>query len=217
MLRLYDNLSSGNAYKVRLLITLLGRLFERVEMDIDRGATRTASFLALNPDGRIPLLILDNGKPLAQSNAILMYLAEGTRYLPNDRYARALVLQWLFFEQYSHEPNIATPRYWATHGIEMTPERTLALVQKRKAGIAALEVMERHLEHNRWFVPNAFSIADIALYAYTHVAAEGGFDLNPYPALRRWLTEIACLDRYVPITHDFPDNTITQGDGMNER
>ncbi|HYB10049.1 MAG TPA: glutathione S-transferase, partial [Alphaproteobacteria bacterium] len=144
MLRLYDNLTSGNGYKVRLLLTALGIPFERVELDVDRSETRTPEFLAKNPNGRIPVLEVAPGDYLAESNAILCYLADGTPYLPQGRRARAAVMQWLFFEQYSHEPNIATLRYWITHNV-LTPERAAMLESKRTAGYAALHVMERQL------------------------------------------------------------------------
>jgi glutathione S-transferase len=158
MLRLHDNATSGNAYKIRLLLTQLGLGFERIEYDTDRGATRTPEFLSTkNANGRIPVLELEDGRCLPESNAILWYLAEGTRFVPgaaNDqgRWLRAEVLQWMFFEQYSHEPNIATVRAWITHHVEMTPERQAALPGKRKQGVAALEVMERHLTTRRFFV-----------------------------------------------------------------
>jgi glutathione S-transferase len=206
MLLLHDNASSGNAYKVRLLLTHLGIPFRRIEYDIDRGATRTPEFLkAKNADGRIPVLEFEGGRCLAQSNAILWYLAEGTPYLPSPateqgRWQRAQVLQWMFFEQYSHEPNIATVRYWLTHGVEMTPDRTAALPGKRRGGQAALGVMEGHLQANPFFVGASYSIADIALYAYTHVAAEGGFDLSPFPAIERWIARVAEQPRHLKIT-----------------
>ena len=206
MLRLHDNASSGNAYKIRLLLTQLGRKFERIEYDTDHGATRTPEFLrAKNPNGRIPVLELDDGRCLPESNAILWYLAEGTPFLPGatdetGRWQRAEVLQWMFFEQYSHEPNIATTRHWITHKIEMTPERAAAAPGKRKWGIAALEVMDQHLRPRTFFVGESYSIADIALYAYTHVAPEGGFDLAPFPALRAWLQRVAAQPGYIGIT-----------------
>jgi len=199
MLRLHDHLTSGNGYKVRLLLTLLGTPSERIEYDIDRGATRTPDFLRLNPNGRIPVLEFDDGRILAESDAILAYLAEGTPYLPQDRFERALVLQWMFFEQYSHEPNVATLRYWITHNV-LTDERRAMVDGKRRAGYAALDVMEGHLADRRYFVGERYSIADIALYAYTHVAAEGGFDLARYPAMRRWLDRVASEPRHIPIT-----------------
>ena len=199
MLRLHDHLTSGNGYKVRLMLTLLAIPFERIEYDIDRGATRTPDFLRLNPNGRIPVLEFDDGRILAESDAILAYLAEGTPYLPQDRFERALVLQWMFFEQYSHEPNVATLRYWITHNV-LTDERRAMVDGKRRAGYAALDVMEGHLADRRYFVGERYSIADIALYAYTHVAAEGGFDLARYPAMRRWLDRVASAPRHIPIT-----------------
>jgi len=206
MLRLHDNASSGNAYKVRLLLTKLGLAFERIEYDTDRGSTRTPEFLSTkNANGRIPVLELEDGRCLPESNAILWYLAEGTRFVPGgstaqDRWLRAEVLQWMFFEQYSHEPNIATVRAWLTHHVEMTPERQAALPGKRTQGVAALEVMERHLAKRRFFVGERYSIADIALYAYTHVAHEGGFDLSPFAAVRAWLEHVAAEPGHLAIT-----------------
>ena len=198
-MRLYDFLESGNGYKVRLALHQLGIPFERVEMDIVAGATRTPGFLAKNPNGRIPTLELPDGTFLAESNAILFYLADGTPLLPTDRLQRAQALQWMFFEQYSHEPNIATSRYWLHH-VELTPERRAALVEKKRAGDAALGVMEMHLASRTFFVGGRYTIADIALYAYTHVADEGGFDLEPFSAVRAWLARVASQPRHVPIT-----------------
>jgi glutathione S-transferase len=206
MHRLHDNASSGNAYKIRLLLTQLGMPFERIEYDTNHGATRTAEFLAAkNPNGRIPVLELPDGRCLAESNAILWYLAEGTPYLPvaegeQGRWERAQVLHWMCFEQYSHEPHIATVRNWISHGLEMTPERAAVLPGKRKWGEAALAVMEQHLRVRRFFVGDRYTIADIALYAYTHVAPEGGFDLSPYPAIQRWIARVAKQPGYVGIT-----------------
>jgi glutathione S-transferase len=199
MLRLYDYLSSGNGYKVRLVLAQLGIPFERIEVDIVKGESRTPAFLAKNPNGRIPLLELENGTYLAESNAILFYLAEGTSFLPADRLGRAQALQWMCFEQYSHEPNIATSRFWLQHG-ELTPERKAALAQKQPLGYAALDVMERQLSARTFFVGDRYSIADIALYAYTHVADEGGFDLGRYPAIGAWLARVRAQPAHVPIT-----------------
>jgi len=199
MLRLYDYLSSGNGYKVRLLLTQLGLPFERIELDILKGETRTAEFLQKNPNGRIPVLEIETGRFLAESNAIMFYLAEGTLFFPEDRWERAQVLQWMFFEQYSHEPNIATSRFWLMHG-ELTEERRFALPQKRMLGYAALDVMEKHLTGRTFFVGDRYSIADIALYAYTHVAHEGGFDLGAYPQVRTWLERVRAQPKYIPIT-----------------
>jgi len=201
MLRLYDYLSSGNGYKVRLLLAQLGIPFERIELDILKGETRTPEFLQKNLNGRIPVLEIEPGKFLAESNAIMFYLAEGTPFLPENRWERAQVLQWMFFEQYSHEPNIATLRFWLMHG-ELTEERRTALPQKRTLGYAALEVMEKHLAGRTFFVGGRYSIADIALYAYTHVAHEGEFDLSNYPNIRAWLERVRAQPQHIPITQD---------------
>jgi glutathione S-transferase len=198
MLRLYDYLPSGNGYKVRLLLTQLGIPFERVELDIYKGETRTAEFLQKNPNGRIPTLELENGVFLPESNAIMFYLAEGTPFFPTERLERAQVMQWMGFEQYSHEPNIATVRFWL-HS-ELTPERAAQVPAKRQLGYAALGVMEQHLAARTFFVGERYSIADIALYAYTHVADEGGFDLAPYPVARSWLERVRAQPRHIPIT-----------------
>jgi glutathione S-transferase len=201
MLTLHDNIASGNGYKCRLLLALLKQPFKRIEYDIDRGATRTPEYLAkVNSNGRIPVLQLEDGTCLPESNAILWYLAEGTEYLPADRLARAQALSWMCFEQYSHEPNIATVRYWITHKVEMTPERKAALPGKRAQGLAALGVMEGRLKTHDWFAGGRYTIADIALYAYTHVAEEGGFDLKPYPAVNAWLGRVAARPGHIPIT-----------------
>ncbi len=199
MYRLYDYLPSGNGYKVRLLLTLLGLPFERVELDIDRAETRTAAYLAKNPNGRIPALELENGEVLAESNAILFYLADGTPYLPDDRWLRVQVLQWMFFEQYSHEPYVAVARYFLQH-LEMTEARRVLLAEKQDKGRAALAVMEDHLAPRTYFVGERTTIADLALYAYTHVADEGGYDLEPYPAVRAWLARVTAEPGHIPIT-----------------
>ncbi len=199
-MRLYDDPCSGNGYKVRLILALLGRDYDYVPLDIDKAETRTSEFLAKNPNGRIPLLELDDGRLLAESNAILHYLADGSMFLPDDRFDHAQVLQWMFFEQYSHEPNIATVRFWLTHGMEMTPWHRESVERKRAGGHAALGVMEGHLRSHAFFAADTFTIADIALYAYTHVAHEGGFDLSGYPAVKAWLDRVAGQPGYVPIT-----------------
>ena len=200
MLRLHDNLTSGNGFKVRLLLAQLGLPYQRIEYDIDRRETRTPEFLLKNPNGRIPVLELEDGTFLPESDAILWYLAEGTRFLPDDRRLRAEVLQWMFFEQYTHEPNIATVRYWITHAVPVTPLIELSMPAKRAQGAAALGVMEGHLARHTFFVGERYTIADIALYAYTHVAGEGGFDLLPYENVRAWLARVAAQPGYVPIT-----------------
>ncbi|HMJ55748.1 MAG TPA: glutathione S-transferase family protein [Polyangiaceae bacterium] len=199
MLRLYDFLESGNGYKVRLLLRQLGIAFERVEVDIMTGATRTPEYLAKNANGRIPLLEISAEERLAESNAILFYLAEGTAFLPKARWQRAKVLEWLFFEQYSHEPNVATPRFWIKFDL-LNDERRALLAQKQKLGYAALDVMEKHLQKSAFFVADTYTIADIALYAYTHVSHEGGFDLARYSAVRAWMERIRSQPGHVPIT-----------------
>ena len=198
MLRLYDNHLSGNGYKPRLLLAYLGQSYERIELDILRNETRTPEFLALNPNGRIPVLALEDGTCIAESNAILHYLAEGSRFLPSGRLDRALTLQWMFFEQYSHEPNIAVARHWIQH-VEMTEAQRAQLPAKQEGGNAALAVMERHLGEADWFGGEAMTVADIALYAYTHVAEEGGFDLGLYPAVGAWLGRVARQPAHVPM------------------
>jgi len=199
MLTLYDYLPSGNGYKVRLLLSQLGRPFELIEKDILKGETRTPEFLAINPNGKIPVLVFEDGRRLAESNAILFHLADGTRFLPEDRFARAEVLQWLFFEQYSHEPNIAVARSWI-HSLGKRTEWADRLEEKWRRGHEALAVMERHLDGRRFFVDERYGIADIALYAYTHVAEEGAFDLSGYPRIRAWLDRVADQPDHVMIT-----------------
>ncbi len=199
MLRLYDYLSSGNGYKVRLLLTQLGIPFERIELDIMRQETRTPDFLAKNPNGRIPTLELEDGTFLPESTAILFYLAEGTPFLSDDRKTRALTLSWMCFEQYSHEPFIATSRFILMHS-DLTDGQRRALDEKRAPGYAALDVMERHLGEHDFFASGRYSIADIALYAYTHVADEGGFELGGYTAIGAWLARVRGQPNHIPIT-----------------
>jgi glutathione S-transferase len=201
MLTLYDFLASGNGYKCRLLLSQLALPFRRVELDIMSGATRTEAYLEKNPNGRVPALELADGTVLAESNAILFYLAEGTPFLPEGRLERAQVLQWLFFEQYSHEPFIAVARF-ILHLLPADHPRRAELPRLERGGLAALAVMEQHLARRPFFVADRYSIADIALYAYTHVAAEGGFDLTPFPAVRAWLDRVSDQPRHVPITQD---------------
>ena len=201
-MRLHDYLPSGNGYKVRLLMAQLGIPFERIEYDITEGETRTPEFLEdVNANGRIPVLETETGEFLPESNAILFYLAEGTPFLPAGRFDRAQALRWMFFEQYNHEPNIAVARAWLhVFDTEMTEERRGALEVKQKLGYDALAVMEEHLEGGRFFVGERYSVADIALYAYTHVADEGGFDLGGFPAVRAWLERVSSQPGYIPIT-----------------
>ena len=196
-LRLYDYLASGNGYKVRLLLRQLGRPFERIELDILKGETRTPEYLAKNPNGRIPVLELEDGRCIAESNAIQWYLAEGTSFLPDDAFDRACVLQWLFFEQYSHEPYVAVLRFWSHAGL--MDEKRDQLPEKYERGNAALRVMESHLSAHAYFVGERYSIADIALYAYTHVAEEGGFELAPYANVRAWCQRVRQQPGHIPI------------------
>lgn len=199
MLTLYDYLDSGNGYKARLLLNQLGLPCRRIELDIDKGETRTAEFLAKNPNGRVPTLELEDGTFLAESNAIVFYLAEGSDFLPDDRLGRAQALQWMFFEQYSHEPYVATARYIMRHLAPDSP-RWAELPMRRERGHAALKVMETQLAGHDWFAGGRYSIADIALYAYTHVAHEAEIDLSAYTKLRAWLARVAGQPGHIPIT-----------------
>ena len=195
-MHLFDYLDSGNGYKVRLLLAQLGLEYRWTEVNIDAGETREPKFLKRNPNGRIPTLELDDGTNLAESNAILWYLAEGTSFVPVDRLGRAQVLQWMFFEQYSHEPYVATPRYIVKH-FSPNHARRAELPDRLAKGRAALAVMEEHLSSRSFFVAERYTIADIALYAYTHVADEGGFDLDLYPGVIAWMERIILHPKHV--------------------
>lgn len=199
MRTLYDNHLSGNGYKVRLLLRQLGQPFTVEWVDILKGETREPHFLAMNPNGRIPTLV-EGDFILPESNAILCYLAEGSSYLPEDRHAKAKVMQWLFFEQYSHEPNIATVRHWLAH-LGRNPADPVVL-ERRRAGEAVLDLMEAHLSRQPFFVGENYSIADIALFAYTHVAHEGGYDLSQRGAIRAWLNRCAEQPGHISIDDD---------------
>jgi glutathione S-transferase len=201
---LYDYLASGNGYKIRLLLALLKQPYRHVELDITQGATRTPEFLAKNLNGRVPTLQLDDGTYLAESNAILWYLSEGTPYVAADRLGRAQVLQWMFFEQYSHEPYVATARYIMRHLPPESP-RFAELPDRRVRGHAALAVMDAHLRNRTYFVGERYSIADIALYAYTHVAHEAEFDLARYPNILSWLGRVAAQPGHILITDRPPE------------
>jgi glutathione S-transferase len=199
MMTLYDYLDSGNGYKIRLLLAQLAKPYKWLELDILTNETRTPEFLAKNPNGRIPALELDDGTCLAESNAILWYLAEGSAFIPDGRLQRAQVLQWMFFEQYSHEPYVATSRFIVKHTPVDSPRRA-ELPDRMARGRAALAVMETHLSRHTYFVGEVYSVADIALYAYTHVAHEAHFDLTPYGAVRAWIERVASRPQYLPIT-----------------
>ena len=195
MLRVYGTSASGNCHKVRMALEARALPYAWTEIDPSRGETRTPGFLAMNPNGKVPVLEIEPGTYLPESNAILWYLAEGTPLLPSDSLQRAQVLQWLFFEQYSHEPYIAVARF--LRKFHPDPESQRALVEsKMNGGYRALEVMEGRLAQERFFVGGRYSIADIALYAYTHVAQDGGFDLERLPAVRAWLDRVRAEPRY---------------------
>jgi glutathione S-transferase len=188
--------SSGNCYKVHLLLEQLRAAYRWIEINSAQGETRTPEYLAKNPNGKVPLLELDDGRHLAESNAILNYLADGSPYLPADPWRRANVLQWLFFEQYSHEPYIAVARF-ICNWLPADHARRAELPRLHERGRQALEVMEKHLAARDFFVDGGYSIADIALFAYTHCAADGGFDLAAYPAIGAWIERVLAQPRFV--------------------
>jgi glutathione S-transferase len=196
MMRIYGMKSSGNCYKVQLCLGLLKKPYQWIEINSAAGETRTADYLAKNPNGKVPLLETEEGKFLPESNAILCYLASGTALFPGDPWLQAKVLQWMFFEQYSHEPYIAVARFIKTF-LPEHHERQMDLPRLLERGNQALAVMEKHLVQNDYFVDCGFSIADIALYAYTHDAAVGGFDLSLYPHLQAWLHRVAAQPGFV--------------------
>jgi len=205
MITLYDYLDSGNGFKIRLLLAQLKQPYRWVEKDILSNETRTPEFLAKNPNGRIPALELDDGTVIAESNAILWYLAEGSAFIPDNRLQRAQVLQWMFFEQYSHEPFVATSRFIVKHMPADSP-RHAELPDRMAKGRAALAVMESQLARQPFFVGQAYTLADIALYAYTHVAHEAHFDLTPYEAVRAWMERVASQPGYVSL-YQRPENS----------
>jgi glutathione S-transferase len=195
---LYDSAVSGNCYKVRLLLAHLGIPYERRGLSVVDRSNRADVLGGLNPALRVPTLVLDDGRALGESGAILWYFGEGTRFVPEGRYERAQMLQWMFFEQYDHEPALAVVRFWLAYSGR--PETFADRLEERTAaGYRALDAMERYLDGRRFFVGDALSLADIALYAYTHVAHEGAFELEPYPAIRAWLDRVAAEPGHVPI------------------
>jgi glutathione S-transferase len=195
---LYDSAISGNCYKVRLLFAHLGIEYERREMSVTDRSDRPEVIGDKNPALRVPTLVFDDGRTLGESNAITWYFADGTEYLSDDPFERAQVLQWLFFEQYDHEPNIAVARFWSIAGIDPDDEQRAA---RRTGGERALAAIERHLSTGReYLVGNSYTIADIALYGYTHIADEAGFELSEYPAIGAWLERVASQPGHVPIT-----------------
>lgn len=202
MLILHEYAASGNCYKIRLAAALTGKPIERREYDILKGETRTDTFLAnVNANGRIPVL-QDGDRFLPESNAAAFYIAEGTDLIPTDPFDRADMLRWMFWEQYNHEPNIATVRFWMGWvGEENLSDLQRAMLPgKRAGGDAALKLMDEHLASRDWFVGNGPSVADICLYAYTHVAEQGGFELAPWQAVRAWIARVEGLKGYIPIT-----------------
>ena len=195
---LYGNSTSGNCWKPAVMLHVRGLPFRWVEVDILKGESRTAEFLKLNPNGRVPLLVLPDGRTLAESNAMLLHLGEGTAWLPSDPYLRAKTYEWLFFEQYSHEPYVATVRFWVRYAGK-AQEKAQEIVERTARGHAALGVMEKALASTPFLVGQEPTLADIALYAYTHVAPEGGFSLEGYPAIRRWLDRVRTAPGVVPM------------------
>jgi glutathione S-transferase len=196
---LYNSQISGNCYKVRLLLSHLGIPFEREELDVIDRSNRPQVLGDKNPALRVPTIVLDDGRAIGESGAILWYFGEGTRFVPADRYERAQVLQWMFFEQYDHEPAIAVVRFLVKYA--QTAGQFPELVEQRtKQGNRALAAMEKHLAAHDWLVGDGITLADVALYAYTHVADEGGFSLETYPATRTWLDRVAAEPGHVPIS-----------------
>jgi len=193
---LYDSAVSGNCYKVRLLLALLGIECDRRPLSVVDKSDREEVLGALNPGLRVPTVVLEDGRPLGESGAILWYFADGTRYLPTDPFERAKVLQWMFFEQYSHEPYIAVARNWIMHDLAPSAE---ALAERQRGSYVALDALERGLADGRDYLANGYSIADIALYAYTHVAHQAGLALEAYPGIRAWLDRVASQPGHVPI------------------
>jgi len=195
-MNIYGDFGSGNCYKLKLICSLLSIRHQWIAVDILKGESLTPEFLKMNPNGKIPLLVMDDGECLAESNAILFYLAQGSDLLPGDDLNLARVLQWQFFEQYSHEPNIAVARFIARY-LGLPEDRRAEYESKQAGGYRALDVMEQTLQKGQYLVGSQCTIADISLYAYTHVADEGGFDLSRYPAILAWLKQIQSLDGYL--------------------
>jgi glutathione S-transferase len=196
---LYNSQVSGNCYKVRLLLAHLGIAYERQELSVSDRSNRPDVLGGLNPALRVPTLVLDDGRSLGESGAIIWYFGEGTRFVPDDPFERAQVLQWMFFEQYDHEPAIAVVRFWLAYSGRPREDFADRLDERLAAGYRALGALERHLDGRTWLVGEGMTLADIALYAYTHVADEGGFELNRYPAIGAWLERVASEPGHVPI------------------
>ena len=205
MITVYGYSVSGNCHKLRLLLEQLGHEYRWVEIDSSQGATRTPEYLAKNANGKVPMLELEDGRILVESNAILCYLAEGTQYLPADAWLRAQALSWMFFEQYSHEPYIAVARFICGWTPLDSPRRA-DLPRLRERGNQALAVMETHLQSAAWFTGADYGIADIALFAYTDVAHQGGFDLAGFPQVSAWLARVRATPGFVPMPEPAPEN-----------
>lgn len=201
MYRLYDYLPSGNGYKARLVLKQLQLDYELIPIDIMKGGSRTPEFLAMNPNGRIPLLEVPGRGYLPESHAIVSFLAEGSHLIPTDAFERARMWHWMCFEQYHVEPNIGTVRFWISILHKTRNELGEKLVEKKKSGYAALDVLEEGLHGRTYLVDEKYSLADISLFAYTHVAHEGGFDLAPYPNVRGWIERVKNQPKWEPITH----------------
>jgi glutathione S-transferase len=195
---IYGDKRSGNCYKLQLLLALLGKACEWVDVDILKGECRTDTFLAKSPNGKIPILELDDGRVLSESNAIMHYLASGSTFIPTSPFTFATLLQWQFFEQYSHEPYIAVARYINLY-LGLPEDRKAEYEAKQAGGYRALEVMDKQLSQTPFLLGNQISLADISLFAYTHVAHEGGFDLAAYPAIRNWITLIRDQKGFIPM------------------
>jgi glutathione S-transferase len=200
MYRLYDYLPSGNGYKVRLVLKHLGLPYELIEVDIKAGASRTPEFLARNPNGRIPLLEVPGKGYLPESHAIISFLADGSPLVPADPFERGRMWQWMCFEQYHLEPSIGTVRFWVSMLHKTRADLGEKLIEKKKTGYAALDVLEEGLNGRRYLCADHYSLADISLFAYTHVAHEGGFDLAPYPNVRAWCDRVSSQPQWAPIT-----------------
>ncbi|HVH78833.1 MAG TPA: glutathione S-transferase family protein [Stellaceae bacterium] len=214
MLTLYGDLDSGNVYKARLLLAQLSISYRRVDTTQNRGEPATAKFRAINSIGKIPTIVFDDGRVLSESGAILFYFARDTAFFPDDLWDQASVLRWIFFEQYSHEPYIAVNRHLKLHLPPAEQERLAQrIADNHTRGSQALAVMEQHLTANEWLAAGRYTIADIALYAYTHTAAEGGFDLSPYSSIRDWLDRVRAQRGYVPQMREEPGVPVVRWPG----
>lgn len=201
MLTLYGNLESGNVYKVRLILAHTGVAHRRVEVSQAKGDTKSPAFRAITAIGKVPAVKFDDGRTLAESGALLFWFGRGSRYFPDDPWAQAQILKWMFFEQYSHEPYIAVNRYLMHYAPPGDPRRG-ALATNAERGNFALSIMQEHLGRQDWFAPSGYSIADMALYAYSHVAGEGGFDLDAYPKVKAWIARVAAQPGHIALMQE---------------